>query len=296
MPISPLIMKGILPISLTVRTKCKLVGKIPIRKFSSFQVVLSRRPVGVVLVVMTFAISIFILPAYAFDSEFILECSTWYESYLLTSKSEFILVWEKGAIDCFDMLDSWTGKLFLWHNDGLILDHDLIQAISYLKGSAVSQPTGLSTDEVYSSNTQEKLFLSPKSYRFGQPVTVTLIDPDLNQSGDVVDIFRVVNDQNSPYVDTVGSANGGILLEIKIKDTRYQRCTIDGIEHGGLASTGFTLIETGPSTGVFEGIFKIPSKICNKSGTDLITTAGGNIKLVYHDFRDSFGEQNIQTN
>lgn len=160
----------------------------------------------------------------------------------------------------------------------------------------VVRPGTFSPDLEDVPKNNSKVFVKAKSFRFGQPVTVTLIDPDLNQSGDVVDIFRVINDQNSPYVDTVGSANGGILLEIKIKDTRYQRCTIDGIEHGGLASTGFTLIETGPSTGVFEGIFKIPSKICNKSGTDLITTAGGSIKLVYHDFRDSFGEQNIQTN
>jgi len=82
-----------------------------------------------------------VIPSYGVDTEFILECSTWYESYELTSKPEFIMVWGKGAITCYDMLDSWTGKLFLWHNDGLILDHDLIQAISYLKGSAVPQPT-----------------------------------------------------------------------------------------------------------------------------------------------------------
>ena len=65
---------------------------------------------------MTVAFSVFILPTYAFDSEFILECSTWHESYLL-SKSDFILVWGRGVTDCYDMLDSWTEKLFLWHND-----------------------------------------------------------------------------------------------------------------------------------------------------------------------------------
>ena len=54
-----------------------------------------------------------VISSYGVDTEFILECSTWYESYELTSKSEFIVVWGKGATDCYDMLDTWSGKLFL---------------------------------------------------------------------------------------------------------------------------------------------------------------------------------------
>jgi len=50
------------------------------------------------------------------------------------------MVWGKGATDCYEMLDSWAEKLFLWHNDDLISDWDLIQAISYVKGFPVSQP------------------------------------------------------------------------------------------------------------------------------------------------------------
>jgi len=61
-----------------------------------------------------------------------MECSTWYESYQLTSKSEFILVWGKGAVQCYDMLDIWDGKLFLWHNEDLISNNELENAISYL--------------------------------------------------------------------------------------------------------------------------------------------------------------------
>jgi len=71
-------------------------------------------------------------PAHGIDTEFILECSTWYESYELTSKSEFIMVWGKGAVDCYDMLDAWTGKLFLWHNEDLITDEELQIAITYI--------------------------------------------------------------------------------------------------------------------------------------------------------------------
>ena len=73
-----------------------------------------------------------VIPSYGVDTEFILECSTWYESYELTSKSEFIVVWGKGAITCYDMLDLWAGKLFLWHNENLITDEELETAIAYL--------------------------------------------------------------------------------------------------------------------------------------------------------------------
>ena len=93
-------------------------------------------------------------------------------------------------------------------------------------------------------------------------------------------------------MDTVGK-DGSILLEILIKDIRYKRCTINGVENGGLASTGFSLVETGTSTGIFKGVFKMPSQICDKSGTKLISTAGGSLDAKYHDARDAFGESNI---
>ena len=131
-----------------------------------------------------------------------------------------------------------------------------------------------------------------KSYRFGQPVTVILNDPDLNLKSDTIETYHVIDDPNSPNVDTVGK-NGVTLLEILIKDIRYKRCTIDGVEYGGLASTGFVLVETGTSTGIFEGVFKMPSKICDKKGDKLISPAGGSIELKYNDARDNLGETNI---
>ena len=65
------------------------------------------------------------------------------------------------------------------------------------------------------------------------------------------------------------------------------------LKYGGLGATGFTLVETGPSTGIFEGVFKMPSKICNKSGTALISSAGGSLDAKYYDSRDSSGNQNV---
>ncbi|MDH3311600.1 MAG: peptidase [Nitrosopumilus sp.] len=132
---------------------------------------------------------------------------------------------------------------------------------------------------------------SSQTFRFGQPVTIILKDPDLNLKKDRVDIYSVINDPNSDNVDTVGE-NGIALFEVLIKDIRYKRCTVDGIEYGGLGATGFTLVETGPSTGIFEGVFKMPSKICNKSGTALISSAGGSLDVKYYDSRDSFGNAN----
>lgn len=132
------------------------------------------------------------------------------------------------------------------------------------------------------------------SFRFGQPVTFTLKDPDLNLKSDLIDIYYVIDDPNSPNVDTVGK-DGNVLLEILIKDIRYKRCTINGVEHGGLGDTGFTLIETGPSTGIFTGVFKMPSQMCDKSGTRLISTAGGSVDAKYFDSRDKSGNPNIFT-
>lgn len=131
------------------------------------------------------------------------------------------------------------------------------------------------------------------TYRFGQPVIFVLNDPDLNQKHDTIESYQVVNDPNSPNVDTVGTSNGDLLVEILIKDFRYKRCTINGVEHGGLASTGFILVETESNSGIFEGSFKMPTQICDKTGTKLISTAGGSLDAKYHDFRDSSGEQNI---
>lgn len=131
--------------------------------------------------------------------------------------------------------------------------------------------------------------LESQNYRFGQPVIVVLTDPDLNTKHDVIDVYNVVNESSSSADDTVGDTSGNILLEIRIKGFRYHHCTVDGVEHGGLGSTGFALVETGTDTGVFKGSFKMPSQICNEAGTKLISPAGGSIEVSYFDFRDASG-------
>ncbi len=130
-------------------------------------------------------------------------------------------------------------------------------------------------------------------YGIGRPVVISLYDPDINVKHDTIESYLVNDDPNSENVDTVGNPEGLILLEVLIKGERFQRCTIDGVEHGGLAATGFTLTETGLDTGTFEGVFRIPLKICNKDGTELISIKGGSIEVKYHDLRDNLGKRNI---
>ena len=55
-----------------------------------------------------------------------------------------------------------------------------------------------------------------------------------------------------------------------------------------LSATGFSLVETGPSTGIFTGTFEVPDQLC-QSGT-VISSVGQNIKVNYVDFRDDSGK------
>jgi len=175
-------------------------------------------------------------------------------------------------------------------NDRLIDEEGINIAYSDVADVGLTITTSSKTDIRTKSGT---VSFTANTYRFGQPVYFVLNDPDLNAKHDRIEIFQVVNDPNSPNVDTVGTASGEILVEILIKDIRYKRCTINGVEHGGLGATGFTLVETAPDSGIFEGSFKVPTQICDKTGTKLISTAGGSFDAKYHDFRDFSGEQNI---
>ena len=173
--------------------------------------------------------------------------------------------------------------------DRLIDDEGIAISYSDLDEVGVFTTTSTKSDIVTNSGI---VSTTSSSFRFGQPVTLILKDSDLNLKSDTVEIYQTINDPNSPNVDTVGK-NGEVLLEVKIKDIRYKRCTVNNVEYGGLASTGFTLVETGPSSGIFEGVFKMPSQICNKDGTELISSAGGSLDAKYYDSRDTSGNPNI---
>ena len=135
--------------------------------------------------------------------------------------------------------------------------------------------------------------LDSTNYRIGSTVTITVTDPDLIGDATTIQTYTTVNDPNSPAVDTVGDNSGNILLEVWIKGFRFHSCTINGQTYGGLGATGFTLTETGPGTGVFQGTFKMPSKICSEDGTQLISPIGGSVEAWYHDALNQYGAPEV---
>ncbi|RMW36965.1 MAG: hypothetical protein EA446_08000, partial [Nitrosopumilus sp.] len=151
--------------------------------------------------------------------------------------------------------------------------------------------------------------LNADSYKIADTVVITLEDLDLNVDSDLIDIFTVVNDDTDTDDDVVGTdydtfASNGLnletlsfgslsrLLDVTFDDVRWQdhaSCAASYDE--GLQATGFTLVETGPATGVFVGDFQIPKDWCrNTSSTSPETVTGLDIEVNYVDFRDASGE------
>ncbi|OLB92541.1 MAG: hypothetical protein AUH25_00355 [Thaumarchaeota archaeon 13_1_40CM_38_12] len=162
-----------------------------------------------------------------------------------------------------------------------------------------------------------------KTYKIADTVTITLNDLDLNVDNDLIDIYTNVPNTGGLLVtqdiavDTIGKtglgkySDGtavGRLLDIQFgqQNARWSNSIIPGDTHhtvacfategnantaGGfatsLSATGFSLVETGPSTGIFQGTFEIPDQLCdNKQSALPISTVGQNVKVNYVDFRD----------
>jgi hypothetical protein len=187
--------------------------------------------------------------------------------------------------------------------------------------------------------------LDSDSYKIADTVTITLEDVDLNVDSDLIDIYTVVDDSdgdgttdsNDAAYGTVGEAGSptfnfgplGRMLDVTFDDVLWATPRVGAIgaeaddtcldalqaadiTDTGLDATGFTLVETGPETGVFVGDFQIPSQWCratdtsvddNNDGIDLNatddefdwadapeTTTGLDIEVNYVDFRDASGE------
>ena len=107
-------------------------------------------------------------------------------------------------------------------------------------------------------------------------------------------------------LDTVGmyagveinNADLGRVLDVTFDDSTW----IAGCGFDGLASTGFTLAETGTDTGIFTGSFQIPVRVftgnmdsnCATDENDTVIdsrpASGLDIEVNYVDFRDASGE------
>jgi hypothetical protein len=200
---------------------------------------------------------------------------------------------------------------------------------SYEDLGADGQFTILSAQQDVPTHTGVVSFDS-KTYKIADTVTITLNDADLNVNNDLVDIYTTVASPFTslgatsvaapgvdPAADTVGKAGLGFysdgktafgrLLDIQFgqQDARWSNTGCFGVGVAatpqgfnlGLADTGFTLVETGPSTGIFTGTFEIPDQLCDNSNpsalsvSHAISSVGQNIKVNYVDFRDASGKK-----
>ena len=198
--------------------------------------------------------------------------------------------------------------------------------VNYLDLGADGVSTQVADQEEAPSHSGVVSFDS-NNYKTADTVTVTLEDLDLNTDSSLVDIYTVVDPTGTggeANQDAVGDgtfsatlqSNGtsiqltngeqlGRLLDITFDDQRWQspQSGDDGTSatclasltgaattDSGLGATGFTLVETGASSGVFVGDFQIPNVWCRSGATAAETATGLDIEVNYVDFRDASGE------
>ena len=161
-------------------------------------------------------------------------------------------------------------------------------SVTYLDRDVNDDPVQVSAQQDAPSHTGV-VTLDVESFKAGDTVTVTLEDLDLNTNPDLTDRYTVVSDPTAVNHDAVGvNTDIGRLLEITFDDNRWT--DYDRDDCAGLGDSGFTLSETGASTGIFVGTFAIPNEICiNDDGTTQLVT-GLDIDVNYVDFRDRSGE------
>jgi hypothetical protein len=201
---------------------------------------------------------------------------------------------------------------FVVHED--LTDEDAPR-ISYLDLGQDGVDTQVSVQEDADTHSGVVSF-DKDTYKVADTVTVTLQDGDLNVDSDLIDIYvalangtvsTVTVPFGDPAIDTVGKgaqgrySNGdpfGRLLDITFDDIAWKSpstdspCALDSslAADTGLADAGFTLIETGISTGVFTGDFQIPSNYCPDEDAAAASTTGLDLEVNYVDFRDGSGE------
>ncbi|MCV0401909.1 MAG: hypothetical protein K5777_08045 [Nitrosopumilus sp.] len=200
------------------------------------------------------------------------------------------------------------------------LDDEESPRVNYLDLGADGVKTQVADQEEAPSHSGIVSFDSD-SYKEADTVTITLEDLDLNVDSDLIDIYTVVSTDTHGLYDIVGDSDNtitfstgeelGRLLDITFDDEPWVKSTIfvdiDGdntndstekcsstpISSDGLGATGFTLVETGPETGIFIGDFQVPFDYCSRAGNDagsIVSVTGLDIEVNYVDFRDASGE------
>ena len=143
--------------------------------------------------------------------------------------------------------------------------------------------------------------LDMETYGLGDPVLVTVRDADLNADSDFIDIYTITNLDDTVGMDVAfdgksietDTGNLGRILDVTFDGMLWSAPASSACKEqiragdAGLAATGFILIETGADTGVFEGDFQIPTRLC--SDKNPYSTSGAEVKVSYVDFRDKSG-------
>jgi hypothetical protein len=237
---------------------------------------------------------------------------------------EFIMLNQLNILDAatYDGLTTIADDpSFIAHQD---LDDEEAPRVNYNDLGADGVVTQVADQEDAPTHSGVVSFDKP-TYKTADTVIVTVDDQDLNTDVDLIDIFTVVPVGTDVAADAVGKAglptlsNGdalGRLLDITFDDLTWKTPPRMGAQGGsattqacanalgnvtsdtGLGATGFTLIETGPATGIFTGDFQIPPQFCRPADAQTgasaasapTTTNGLDLEVNYVDFRDASGQ------
>jgi hypothetical protein len=130
--------------------------------------------------------------------------------------------------------------------------------------------------------------LDMDSYKIADTVVVTIDDQDLNTNSELIDVY-ITTDGATSAADKVGLGASSHVMDITFND----------IVWNNLYAQGFTLVETGIATGIFQGSFQVPETfddnldddtgIAGGSTTAPVAVTGTDIEVNYNDHRDLSG-------
>ena len=198
-----------------------------------------------------------------------------------SNSSDFVGTLEYIGLNQMNILDAATYSGIAAIDDNIILisDDDSI-SVEYRDLDSTGGYTTF-TAEADTPTHSGSVSLDSDGYKISGVVTVTVEDADLNVDSVKADVYTTDDDKIGSIVED--------LFTVSFDSNPWNAgCEVDGVELGGLDASQFTLGETGPSTGVFEGTFSIPAEYC-APGDVRTSVTGTDVSVEYVDFRDDSG-------
>jgi len=131
------------------------------------------------------------------------------------------------------------------------------------------------SDQVDAPSHSGTVEFDQESYKIADTVTITLTDMDLNTDSELIDVYLT---QSTDKVEDADTADyGKHILDVYFGDAEFNDDCESQLAGSGLFDTGFQLVETSNTSGVFTGTFQIPSEVCNSTnardttGLDMFT-------------------------